>query len=968
MQKIAILLGVILVAASLSGCLDSNESSDGGENTDAINQDLDNTELNDENVDQNLDNDTEGQGNEDVLPDGGDENQGNESTVPDGGDENQGNESIDPDNGSQTPDDGDDDQQTPDDPINSNNRVNIYDQNWSTLIQDCDDNLNPSVWQASGVNALFEALDYDNSSDVSYCEIFVKIDHQLMPYSNDYAMHRWTSSKSDSFTWEALDDVERFSSSISNELQDAFENADVDEDQHIDGSEIDAFLLEMFDIYFPDGNSNYDNYVEYSIDSIRDGILPLADVGDDGVLNFAEFTEYYLLGDEYYYFDVYIFHSELSNTFEYALAYSPYELFNVTDTDQNGIITVDDFIYLGTDFEGDQDFYWDICEWQPEQNEYMCWMSDWELDDDGEGFSECEEVSPGQWYCDGGATDEDDDEDDDEDNDEDENTPSISAQDWHIFSYGYCEWEGNQSSDVNDVWWCMSDSSDNEWHSEWHYCVLHGFDWHCTNFFGPIEEDRNSYYYYDLWRSYMFDFEEEYIENIFSKIFYCASGDDDFVDIEEFTQLYYLMLIDDSNLASFCVLDVDGDMNLTVSEIVSSTNQASIYWYGIQAIGDFNFDVLTNIFSQFDVDESNSLDYSEYTESKYWKSMGYIDYSNGFICGDGTVISQSYVNDGIVDCSDGSDESSDEDDTFVCNNGEEIPASWVNDGEDDCSDGSDENYDPYVIRVSLSPCGHENDGVCIGLECGFPEFSTLDNNSNGTLNISEFVLGLKEFDDRYSYDYLINIFEYLTGYEDDAAVNESLYSIMDFGEFDRICFGLECTIPQFTELDSNADGMLDRGEFVNGLSEADPRYSDQYSDMFNETSGSDQLLDKNEYDEFTEQLNFYSYPDEGVINHSEADLNFSKVSPRCWHIQFFDGTNPDFSNWGGSVQFTDSNGVVSTIEDFSHYLSFVSLNESLTWTIEYTFDEDDVGFIIDGVTYEGGNFGGEGTIVLTFTE
>jgi len=61
-------------------------------------------------------------------------------------------------------------------------------------------------------------------------------------------------------------------------------------------------------------------------------------------------------------------------------------------------------------FEGDQDFYWDICEWQPEQNEYMCWMSDWELDDDGEGFSECEEVSPGQWYCDGGATDEDDDE------------------------------------------------------------------------------------------------------------------------------------------------------------------------------------------------------------------------------------------------------------------------------------------------------------------------------------------------------------------------------------------------------------------------------------------------------------------------------------------------------------------------------------------------------------------------------
>ena len=115
-------------------------------------------------------------------------------------------------------------------------------------------------------------------------------------------------------------------------------------------------------------------------------------------------------------------------------------------------------------------------------------------------------------------------------------------------------------------------------------------------------------------------------------------------------------------------------------------------------------------------------------------------------------------------------------------------------------------------------------------------------------------MGLKEFDDRYSYDYWINVFEYLTGFEQPGAANESLYKIMDFGEFDRICFGLECSIPQFTELDSNADGMLDRDEFVNGLSEADPRYSDQYSDMFNETSGSDQLLDKIEYDESIEIL------------------------------------------------------------------------------------------------------------------
>ena len=34
-----------------------------------------------------------------------------------------------------------------------------------------------------------------------------------------------------------------------------------------------------------------------------------------------------------------------------------------------------------------------------------------------------------------------------------------------------------------------------------------------------------------------------------------------------------------------------------------------------------------------------------------------------------------------------------------------------------------------------------------------------------------------------------------------------------------------------------------------------------------------------------------------------------------------------------------------------------TLSESTTWTMEYTFDEGDVGFIIDGVTYGGDNNG-----------
>ena len=43
---------------------------------------------------------------------------------------------------------------------------------------------------------------------------------------------------------------------------------------------------------------------------------------------------------------------------------------------------------------------------------------------------------------------------------------------------------------------------------------------------------------------------------------------------------------------------------------------------------------------------------------------------------------------------------------------------------------------------------------------------------------------------------------------------------------------------------------------------------------------------------------------------------------------------------------------MSSIKDFSHHLSFVYLNQSLAWAIEYTLDEEDLGIIIDGIAYE----------------
>lgn len=55
----------------------------------------------------------------------------------------------------------------------------------------------------------------------------------------------------------------------------------------------------------------------------------------------------------------------------------------------------------------------------------------------------------------------------------------------------------------------------------------------------------------------------------------------------------------------------------------------------------------------------------------------------------------SWVNDGIDDCDDGSDEpmfdeNGTEISTITCDDGSEIPLSWANDGEDDCSGGEDE--------------------------------------------------------------------------------------------------------------------------------------------------------------------------------------------------------------------------------------------------------------------------------------
>jgi len=80
-----------------------------------------------------------------------------------------------------------------------------------------------------------------------------------------------------------------------------------------------------------------------------------------------------------------------------------------------------------------------------------------------------------------------------------------------------------------------------------------------------------------------------------------------------------------------------------------------------------------------------------------WMSEIISDDGSGdiFVCDNGEEIPGSWVNDGEMDCSDGSDESGS---TFTCDDGQEIPADWENDGEEDCLDGSDENDDSINLE------------------------------------------------------------------------------------------------------------------------------------------------------------------------------------------------------------------------------------------------------------------------------
>ena len=99
----------------------------------------------------------------------------------------------------------------------------------------------------------------------------------------------------------------------------------------------------------------------------------------------------------------------------------------------------------------------------------------------------------------------------------------------------------------------------------------------------------------------------------------------------------------------------------------------------------------------FNYSDDNQDGYLDIDELSNWIESMDDNEEDMWMCDNGEEIPEDWVNDGMEDCSDGSDEydndnSDNEPDMWMCDNGEEIPEDWVNDGMEDCSDGSDE-YD-----------------------------------------------------------------------------------------------------------------------------------------------------------------------------------------------------------------------------------------------------------------------------------
>ena len=291
------------------------------------------------------------------------------------------------------------------------------------------------------------------------------------------------------------------------------------------------------------------------------------------------------------------------------------------------------------------------------------------------------------------------------------------------------------------------------------------------------------------------------------------------VKIDENSELMsYSMVMTDENGSSthisYALMWGDAVV-ITVDQTLPKT-AIPVHWDGLP---DFN-----NHDDDWD-DDDDGHDHDDDGESDNEPDM--------FVCDNGNEIPMDWVNDGMDDCGDNSDEydndnsddgdhdhdndgeSDNEPDMFVCDNGNEIPMDWVNDGMDDCGDNSDE-YDND--NSDDGDHDHDNDD---GDEDDWNEeprdlFLTVANNQTFEAPLSDFSIQFLSCHSEVRSD--CNV-------EESSSLTELTGQMGD---------------SNYVYVDVDADGMISAGDTLE-ITSMDPSYEfdlyDSWSDSYVSDSG-----------------------------------------------------------------------------------------------------------------------------------
>jgi len=146
----------------------------------------------------------------------------------------------------------------------------------------------------------------------------------------------------------------------------------------------------------------------------------------------------------------------------------------------------------------------------------------------------------------------------------------------------------------------------------------------------------------------------------------------------------------------------------------------------------------------------------------------------------------SWVNDGIDDCDDGTDEPAYDENgievsTMMCDDGTEIPLSWANDGEDNCADGEDETTYSMVVEFSC------DDGMTVNFEWVNDGIDDCDDGSDEpTYDLEELTDFECEDGTLIPFSYVNDGSEDCANAEDEPDYQEVEYSIFECASGDKI--------------------------------------------------------------------------------------------------------------------------------------------------------------------------------------